>query len=132
MAQDSQQGGFTIVELLVTIVVLAIVAGGITMLFSSIQFVQSEASYQRTATLAAQREIESLRTSNYMALAAGTNINFSSDLAADLPGPATGIATISEPVTGVKRADVVISFKFHGRTKDIKVSSLIGEIGITK
>jgi len=33
MAQDSQQGGFTIVELLVTIVVLAIVAGGITMLF---------------------------------------------------------------------------------------------------
>ena len=32
MAQDSQQGGFTIVELLVTIVVLAIVAGGITML----------------------------------------------------------------------------------------------------
>ena len=132
MSREGSDTGFTMVELLVTIVVLAIVAGGISLLFSSIQYVQAAGSYQRTATLAAQREIESLRTSNYTALTAGQTINFSSELAASLPGPATGTATISEPVSGVKRADVVISYKFHGQTKNIKVSSLIGEIGITK
>lgn len=124
--------GFTIVELLVTIVVLAIVASGIAMLFSSIQYVQAAGSYQRTATLAAQREIESLRTSNYTSLTAGQTLDFSADLAASLPGPATGKATISEPVSGVKRADVVITYKFHGQSHNVKVSSLIGEIGITK
>lgn len=102
------------------------------MLFSSIQYVQAAGSFQRTATLAAQREIESLRTSNYMSLTAGQTINFSADLAPSLPGQPTGTAAISEPVSGVKRVDVVVSYKFHGQVHNVKVSSLIGEIGITK
>lgn len=126
------QKGFTLVELMVTIIVLAIVSGGLTLLFSSIQYVQASASYRRSATLAAQRQIESLRTSNYAALAAGSSIDFSSNLPAELPKPRTATASITEPANGVKRVDITITYKDRGASKQVKVSSMIGEIGITK
>lgn len=120
------------VELMVTIIVLAIVAGGISLLFSSIQVVQASGAYRRAATLAAQREIESLRTSNYTALTTGSSIDFSSQLPVELPKPRSGTAAISEPASGVKRVDITVSYKDRGQTRQVKLSSLIGEIGITK
>ena len=126
------QRGVTLVELLVSIVVLAIIAAGLTVLFSSIQYVQASGSFRRSATLAAQREIESLRTSDYMSLTAGSTIDFTSQLPPELPKPKSGTVTVTEPANGIKRVDVVVSYRDRGTDRKVQISSLIGEIGITK
>ena len=124
--------GFGIVEVVIAIVLLASLSLALTGMFRGILYIQSAAMYQKSATLAGQREIESLRNSNYNALTAGSTITFTSELPAELPVPKVGSAVVSEPVSGLKRIDVTVSYKHGGSDKQVKLSSTIGIIGISQ
>ncbi len=123
--------GFTLVELLVTIIVIGVVFTGLSSIFISIQRAQISTSYLESATRAAQKEIESLRNSNYNSLTAGQNINFTSTLPDNLPAGSTGSVNISEPTPGLKRVDVTVTYTY-GKTRTVTLSSLIGVIGIVQ
>ncbi len=125
------QAGFTIPELLVTIVFLGTAATAIALLFIGIQDIQRRTSKLESATHAAQTEVESLRNNNYNQLVAGEDIDFSSELPDDLP-KATGTVVVSEPQAGLKRVDVTVSYDDKGTPREVKLSSLIGVIGISQ
>ncbi len=59
-------------------------------------------------------------------------MTFTSELPAELPNPKTGAAAITEPVPGLKRVDVTVTYRHAGQDKQVKVSSMIGIIGITQ
>lgn len=124
--------GFTLVELLVTISVLSLVMLGIASLFYNIQYTQQASRYTDAATRAAQREVEILRNNGYNNLQEGQVIDFTSDLSDTLPSSRSGIVDVSEPTPGLKRVDVTVRYSTHGRTKEVKLSSLIGVIGISQ
>ncbi len=127
-----KQTGFTIVEVLVTIVFLGFVVAAVTELYISIQRVQERTAWLQSASQAAQTEVESLRNNNYNSLTTGSNIDFTSSLPTRLPNPKSGTVAISEPQTGLKRVDVTISYTEHGTQHQVKVTSLIGVIGISQ
>lgn len=124
--------GFTLVELLVTILVIGVIFVGLSNIFVSIQRTQVQTSYLDNATRAAQRQVESLRNSNYNNLVAGQTINFTSSLPDTLPTGSTGTVLITEPTPGLKRVDVTVSYTYGGDTRDVSLSSLIGVIGIVQ
>lgn len=124
--------GFTLVELLVTILVIGVVFIGLSNIFISIQRAQVQTSHLESATRAAQRQIESLRNSNYNNLTAGQNIDFTSQLPANLPSGSTGTVAVTEPSTGIKRVDVTVTYTYGGETRNVSLSSLIGVIGIVQ
>lgn len=126
------QRGFTIVELLVAILIIGITTASISSLFISVQGVQRKTSYLDSATRAAQREVESLRNDNYGSLTAGQTINFTSDLPTSLPANRSGTVTVSEPSSDIKRVDVTVTYTDGGKQQVVKLSSLIGVIGITQ
>lgn len=126
------QSGFTLVELVITILVLGVVLTSVVTLFVNIQQAQTHTRYLETATYAAQAEIESLRNINYNNLTPGQTINFTDDLPDSLPSGATGTVTISEPVSGLRRADVSVSYSYKGKDRTVSLSSLIGVLGITQ
>jgi prepilin-type N-terminal cleavage/methylation domain-containing protein len=128
---NTDKHGFTLVELLVTIIVIGIVFTGISSIFISIQRAQVKTSYLESATRAGQKEIESLRNSNYNNLTVGQNIDFSSSLV-DLPKGSTGTVVVTEPTPGLKRVDVTVAYTYEGQTKNVNLSSLIGVIGIVQ
>jgi hypothetical protein len=117
---------------MVTTVILGLVAIGITSLFVNIQRTQLHTRYLESATYAAQTEIESLRNINYNNLVPGSTIDFTSSLPNDLPHNATGSVAVSEPVSGLRRVDVQITYTYSGSTRLVKLTSLIGELGITQ
>ncbi|MFO0886985.1 MAG: prepilin-type N-terminal cleavage/methylation domain-containing protein [Candidatus Saccharimonadales bacterium] len=123
--------GFTLPELLVTIVVIGIVFMGLSSIFISIQRMQVKTAYLESATRSAQKEIESLRNINYNNLTAGQNIDFSDQLV-DLPTGSTGSVAVTEPSPGLKRVDVTVTYSYEGQTKNVNLSSLIGVIGIAQ
>ncbi|MCA9343541.1 MAG: prepilin-type N-terminal cleavage/methylation domain-containing protein [Candidatus Nomurabacteria bacterium] len=123
--------GFTLPELLVTIVVIGIVFMGLSSIFISIQRIQVKTAYLESATRSAQKEIESLRNINYNNLTAGQNIDFSDQLV-DLPTGSTGSVAVTEPSPGLKRVDVTVTYSYEGQTKNVNLSSLIGVIGIAQ
>ena len=131
MTQSVNNGGFTIIELIISILVFGFVAAGLAEVFTSVTDVQRNANYLQLATTAAQTEVESLRNNNYDQLANGT-ISFTSKLPTILPSPRSGTVIISEPITGIKRVDVTVSYNQDGLTENIELSSYIGIIGIAQ
>jgi type II secretory pathway pseudopilin PulG len=127
-----KQNGFTIPELMVTIVFMGFAFIAVTQLYLSIQQVQEQTAYTQIASHAAQTEIESLRNTNYNSLTAGQNIDFSSSLPGNLPGPKSATAVVSAPMTGLIRIDATVSYTDHGTQHQIELSSLIGIIGISQ
>ncbi len=126
------ESGLTLVELLVTILVIGVIFAGLSNIFISIQRAQVQTSYLDSATRAAQRQIESLRNSNYNNLTAGQNIDFTSSLPSTLPQGSNGTVVVSEPSPGIKRVDVTVRYNYGGQTRDVQLSSLIGVIGIVQ
>ncbi len=124
------EGGFTLIELIVTIVVTGLIIIAITSLFITIERTQHRTQLLETATRAGEQQIEALRNNNYNSLESGSTINFTNDLPAALPSPRSGTVVVSEPMEGVKRVDVTVSYRDGNKTKDVKLSSLIGQLGI--
>jgi prepilin-type N-terminal cleavage/methylation domain-containing protein len=128
----SNKSGFTLVELLITILVIGVVFTGLSNIFISIQEAQVQTGYLESATRAAQRQIESLRNSNYNNLTAGQTLTFTDQLPQTLPPGSSGSVVVSEPSPGIKRVDVTVSYNYAGKDRDVKLSSLIGVIGIVQ
>lgn len=127
-----KQSGFTVVEIIITIVFLGFVVLGITQLYLSIQRVQEKTAWLQIASHAAQTEIESLRNDNYNSMTDGQTIVFTDQLPSSLPAPRTGTVLVSEPDAGLKKVDVTVTYTDHGKVRAVKVSSLIGVIGISQ
>lgn len=105
--KDSQASGFTIIEVLVSIVIFAMLSVSITVLFSSMQASQRNAQYLSTATQEARARIEIMR-GDYANLANGT---MTFPLPDTLPGGSTGSVTVSDFGTGgTKRLRVTVLF----------------------
>lgn len=131
MQRIKTSGGFTIVELTLTIVFLGFVALGLSSIYITLENMQRQSGYIEIANRAAQTEVESLRNSNYNQLIAGQNIDFTSQIPKGLP-KANGNVVVSEPQEGLKRVDVTVTYNAGSKAHTIKLSSLIGVIGITQ
>lgn len=127
-----KERGFTLAELMVTIVVAGIVVSSVALLLSTIQRSQRETAFLETATRAAQRQIEVLRNNQYNQLTPGEDIDFTDELPASLPSPKSGVVEVSEPSAGLRRVDVTITYREGGRDRAVELSSLIGVLGITQ
>lgn len=127
--QNSNRG-FTLVELLLTLVVLGIAISSIAELYYSTQSAQVQSQHLDLATRAARTEIESLRNNGYNSLTPGDSINFSDKLPASLPSDKTGIVEVSQPSDGLRRVDVSVSYTDGPKPQTVKLSSDIGVIGI--
>jgi len=123
--------GFTIVEIIVTLLLLGVIVAAVSSMFVAVRNMQSQDSYYDTADRAAGFEIESLRNKGYTSLTDGQVIDFTSSLPDNLPH-GHGTATISTPQTGLRRVDATVTYTASGVTRTVTLSSLIGEIGITQ
>ena len=126
-----KESGFALVELLISLIVLTIVVTGVTLLFTSIQSTQRRTAYLETATRAAQRQMEALRNNNYNNLTAGQTINFTNQLPTSLP-QRNGVVTVSEPSPELKRIDIRVEYYEGSQKQEVKLSSLVGILGITQ
>lgn len=124
--------GFGLAELVTGIFVFGVVSIAMINLSTLIMNVQTYSRYRESATLAAQRQIETLRNSNYTSLVDGQTIDFTSELPDFLPAGKSGTVEITEPAPGLKRADVTVSYAQGDTNKDIMLSAVIGELGITQ
>ncbi|MGI9027739.1 MAG: type II secretion system protein [Candidatus Saccharimonadales bacterium] len=125
------QTGFTLIELVVSITLIGVVIGSTLTLFLTIQSTQRRTVYLETATRSAQRKMESLRNNNYNNLVAGQTLNFTAELPVELKNR-TGSVLVSEPTPGLKRIDITVEYYEGTSRQEVKLSSLVGILGITQ
>ncbi len=122
--------GFTLVELMVTVVVLGLVITSLGGLYYTMQILQVQSQHLDLATRAADSEIEDLRNLGYSNLTVGTNITFTSSLPSALPSSKTGTVVVTQPLSGLERVDVTVSYTDYGKSESVTLSSDIGIVGI--
>jgi prepilin-type N-terminal cleavage/methylation domain-containing protein len=126
------QRGFTLVEIVITLLVIGMIIVGLSTLFITLQRVQAQATYTEIANRAAQRQVESLRNSSYNNLTPGEDISFTDELPNTLPSGATGNVEVTEPTQGLRKVDVSVTYEYAGSSRTITHTSLIGILGITQ
>lgn len=124
-------GGFTLVEVIVAVLLVGMLATALSTIFISTANIQTQTSHFDLANRAAARQIETLRNNSYAQLTAGQTINFTDELPDELPD-AQGRAVISAPAASIRRVDATVTYRSGDVTKTVRLSSLIGEIGITQ
>ena len=125
-----KQDGFSLVELIVTIVIVSLLVVGVTSLYITVSTTQRKTRLLETATRAGEKKIEELRNNHYNSLTTGSTITFTNELPSTLPSPRVATVDVSEPTSGIKRVDVNITYRDGRIDKQVELSSLIGVIGI--
>lgn len=130
----NSEDGFTLIELVVTSVVLSTMFLAILGLFGTLRDINARANNLTVATEAAQQQLETFRNLPYGSIAVGTQ-NTTSQLA---NYPSLGASRSSSSVVtlvdnrGLKQLDVSLTYFDRGIQKQLQVSTLIALSGINR
>ena len=126
----TSEAGFTLIELMVTIIVLGIVITSLGGLYYLTQEIEVRSQQFDLAVRAARDEIEDLRNNGYGSLTPGNNIDFTAGLPSALPSNKNGTVAVSQPTSGLRRVDVTITYSSYGIPQTVELSSDIGIVGL--
>lgn len=130
----NNQSGLTIIELVITITVGAILVLSSTIIINNMIRANGRARDLAVATAAAENKAEELRSVGYVGLSNGT-FNFDTEIQDVLGSSATASYVISdEPVAagGLKRINISISYNDFINNRTLTYETLIGELGVAQ
>ena len=125
----NKKSGFTIIELVVTIVISGIFIYGASLTLRQLTFINERAEDLAVANSAALNVTESLRSAGYLSLSDGTT-NFTADLPDELAEPRDANYTVTTESPGLKRIEFDIDFTINGRAQEQQYTTFIGEVGV--
>ncbi len=121
--------GFTIIELVVTIALLAIAVPVVVGLITNLGAINDRSSDLATVHALVENKVESLRSISFTGLTNGTT-DFTSELSSSIGKPRSASYTISTVSTALKQVDVTVSYNDHGSTRTLRYRTYIGELGV--
>jgi prepilin-type N-terminal cleavage/methylation domain-containing protein len=129
-----REGGFTLIELVITTVVLSLIFMAIFSMLSSVRIVNARSNNLTVASEAAQQQLESYRNLSYGDINLGT-VNTTTQLASFASLGATrssSVTVTTEDPAGLKRVAVNVTYSDRGRTSTLNLTTLVAENGINK
>src|SRR3990167_3685831 len=127
------QSGFTVVELIVTMVVGAIFIASAILLYSSGQRLSQRHRDIVSANAFIEKEIEALRSAGYLSLVDGTT-DITSELPSELQSPRSGSLQIAPAsvgaTTGLKKVDITLTYNDQGTSRTYTYTTYVGELGV--
>jgi prepilin-type N-terminal cleavage/methylation domain-containing protein len=128
--KEHTQNGFTITELIVTIVLLGIFATGISVGITSLGTINDRAREVADVDMTVENKIESLRSQHFTNLPLGGPVNFASELPDTVTSPRTASYTISSVNADLKKVNVIVSYNDRGTTRTFEYTTYIGKSGV--
>ena len=129
-----KETGFTLVEVAISIAVMATVFLAIAGLFNTLHQVNARANTLTVTTQLAQQLLETYRNTAYTAIPLGTT-DVSSILTpyANIGSPKSATVTVTQAdPTGLKSVDIIINYTDHKNPKVVEVTTLIAINGVNK
>jgi type II secretory pathway pseudopilin PulG len=133
--ERQNEGGFTLMELVVTAAFMGIVIVSVSGLFIGLRQINNAANNYTIASQVAQQLIEKNRNTPYSAITVGTTDVTSSTLSAypSLLSPRSATVTVSQVnASGIKQVDVAISYTDRTGLKRVQYSTQIANKGLNR
>ncbi len=124
------QSGFTLLEIIVTITIIAMGTLAIASVSVGTGSINRQAQNLSLATEAAQKKMEADRNLPYASIPASED--FSASLPADLPTPKSATATLTTISPGLSRLDINVSYTDKSHTRNAQISTLVYQQGINR
>lgn len=127
----NRQEGFTLVEVIVTIIVAGIMMIGLSSTVVGIRLINARAKDAALVNSLAVDKIEQLRSATFVSLADGT-YDFTSELPDTITNNRSAVYTV-ETVPGnvaLKEINLTISYNDFNTEKVYEYSAFIGELGV--
>lgn len=130
---NKRQGGFTLVELIVTATFTATVLIAIVGVFVMAGKLNRHSRNLAIATQLAQQKIEIYRNTAYGSIPIGSPAEtFTSSLPSNFGSPKSATVTVTQLQPGLLQLDVAIVYSEEGAPKNVQVTTLIAERGLNK
>ncbi|HEY5549986.1 MAG TPA: prepilin-type N-terminal cleavage/methylation domain-containing protein [Candidatus Saccharimonadales bacterium] len=121
--------GFTIVELIVSMIVGAIMIGSAILILTSGERLGQKHRDLVVANAFVEQKVEALRSTGFLGLADGTT-SIASEMPTELNSPRSGSLQVSTPSDGLKKIDISITYNESGTTRSYTYTTYIGELGV--
>lgn len=121
--------GFTVAELVITIVIMGFIIPAIALALTNLTVINNKARDLTLTNMVAQNKVETLRSIGYNSINNGT-VSFSAELPGTIGSPKSASYTITTPQTGLKQVDVNISYTVYGATRNLSYRTYISELGV--
>lgn len=122
------QKGFTVVEMLITLALFAILIPTLTLGVSTLTQLNNRARDLTLISIIAENKIESLRSIGYNSITIGTT-TFTAELPAELASPKTATYIVTQGV-GIKTINVTVSYSDYKKIKTVTYKSIVSETGV--
>ena len=127
--KESRQVGFTIVELIVSMIVVGILIVGLNSIYMAHMIQSHRARNLVIVNSFVENKIESLRSAGFLSISDGTS-NISTELPTDLGAPHSATMQITSPVSGIKKVALSITYNDGGGQRTYDYQTYIGELGV--
>lgn len=125
----SSKSGFTIVELIVTLIVGAIFVLSVNTVLTTQSYISQRGRDTVVANAYAEGKFEALRSQGFLSLSDGTT-DVTSELPSDLHNPRSASLVISSSNSSIKKAELTITYNEQGQSRTYNYVSYIGELGV--
>ncbi len=129
MSIKKSETGFTLVELLVSIIVSVIMVGSLSVAVTNHTHLQQRGRDVTVLNSYAENKFEELRSLGYGGLSDGST-SIASELPSEIAAPRSGTVTISTYSTGVKKLVLTVTYNDQGSNRTYSYSSLVSELGV--
>ena len=121
--------GFTIVELLVTMIVGGLLAGSVALLLGLHTHLAQKGRDVSVTNSYVENKVESLRSIGYLGLTNGTT-NLTSELPSELKAPRSASMVISDESAAIKQIDITVTYNDQGTARTYSYTTYVGELGV--
>jgi prepilin-type N-terminal cleavage/methylation domain-containing protein len=121
--------GFTVVELLVSIIVAAILITSVSTILTTHTYISQQGRDLALANAFAEAKVETLRSIGYLGLSDGTT-DITSELPSELSSPRTASQQISSYTNDIKAVTLSITYNEQGKSKTHTYKTFVGELGV--
>lgn len=127
--QNDPASGFTIIELVVSIIVFALLVPAVASFLNLLNTLNDQAADTAIVNALAENKVESLRSAKFNSLSNGT-VSFVAELPETISTPRTATYTVTSPSTGLKEINLNVTYNDHGSARTLTYKTYVGELGV--
>lgn len=127
--KERNAGGFSIIELILSITVGVLFITSLTQIVNNYVFLGQKSRNVILANSYVEGKVETLRNIGYNGLNVSTT-DLSGELPTQLPSPRSATMTVTSPSSGLKQADISVTYSDRGKAQTYSYTTYIGELSV--